>query len=209
MPWGLKRYYKTGALHFVTCSCHDRKSLLNQPHHRDLLMQMIEAARQRYQFAVVGYVIMPEHFHVLMSEPQEGDPSTVMQAIKISYARRVLRERNPNYGRRKPIRSIPEKAWVPHFSRTLREVGSLISSSKEVTEENHIWQKRFYDFNVWSQHKESEKLHYMHENPVVRGLVQQPGDWHWSSFHFYASKENGIIRLNDWSAWENKIRLKA
>ena len=172
-------------------------------------MQIIEAARQRYQFAIVGYVIMPEHFHILMSEPQTGDPSTVMQAIKLSYARKVLREQDPNYGRRKPIQSIPEKARVPHFSRTLREVGSLTSSSKEAPQENHIWQKRFYDFNVWSQRKESEKLHYMHQNPVVRGLVHQPEDWPWSSFRFYASKENGIIRLNDWSAWENKIRLKA
>ncbi len=209
MPWGLKRYYGTGALHFVTCSCHDRKPLLNQPHRRDLLMQVIEAARQRYQFAVVGYVIMPEHFHILMSEPQVKDPSTVMQAIKISYARKVLREGNANYGCRKSIQSIPEKARVPHFSRTLREVGSLTSSSKEVKEENHIWQKRFYDFNVWSQHKESEKLLYMHQNPVVRGLVHQPEDWPWSSFHCYASKENGIVRLNDWAAWENKIRLNA
>ncbi|HEX3819953.1 MAG TPA: transposase [Candidatus Sulfotelmatobacter sp.] len=209
MPWGLKRYYGTGALHFITCSCYERKPLLNQPHHRDLLLQVIEATRQRYQFAVVGYVIMPEHFHILMSEPQIGDPSTVMQAIKLSYARKVLREQDPNYGRRKPIEPTPETARVPHFSGILREVGPSTQRSKEVPQENHIWQKRFYDFNVWSQRKESEKLHYMHQNPVVRGLVHQPEDWPWSSFHFYASKENGTVRLNDWSAWENKIRVQA
>jgi putative transposase len=88
-------------------------------------------------------------------------------------------------------------------------VGPSTQRSKEVPQENHIWQKRFYDFNVWSQRKESEKLHYMHQNPVVRGLVHQPEDWPWSSFHFYASKENGTVRLNDWSAWENKIRVQA
>ncbi len=47
---------------------------------------------------------------------------------------------------------------------------------------HHTWQSRFYDFNLWSQRKEIEKLKYMHRNPVVRGLVQEPEHWRWSSY---------------------------
>ncbi len=50
----------------------------------------------------------------------------------------------------------------------------------------HIWQARFYDFNVWTRRKQVEKLRYMHENPVKRGLVLEPGQWAWSSFRDYA-----------------------
>jgi len=39
---------------------------------------------------VLGYVVMPEHFHLLLSESQEGSLSAVMQALKLSFARRVL-----------------------------------------------------------------------------------------------------------------------
>ena len=47
--------------------------------------------RQRYGFVVVGYVVMPEHIHLLISEPEKGDPSRVMQAIKQGFSRRVLK----------------------------------------------------------------------------------------------------------------------
>jgi len=46
----------------------------------------------------------------------------------------------------------------------------------------------------------------MHRNPVVRGLVERPEDWEWSSFRDYASGQNGIVKVNDWSWWEEKIR---
>jgi putative transposase len=48
--------------------------------------------------------------------------------------------------------------------------------------EQHVWQRRFYDFNVWSAHKRIERLRYMHRNPVKRGLVLEPEQWEWSSF---------------------------
>ena len=54
-----------------------------------------------------------------------------------------------------------------------------------------IWQRRFYDFNVRTEHKRIEKLRYMHRNPVKRGLVAQPEQWAWSSFRSYALGEVG------------------
>ena len=53
----------------------------------------------------------------------------------------------------------------------------------------HIWQKRFYDFNVWTARKRVEKLLYMHRNPVTRGLVASPELWRWSGFRAYAMGE--------------------
>jgi len=48
-----------------------------------------------------------------------------------------------------------------------------------------FWQRRFYDFSVWSRKKRIEKLNYMHKNPVKRGLVAEPQLWMWSSYRFY------------------------
>ena len=58
-------------------------------------------------------------------------------------------------------------------------------------------QKRFYDFNVWSGRKVGEKLEYMHQNPVKRGLVESPELWAWSSYRAYAFGEAGKVKLND------------
>jgi hypothetical protein len=60
----------------------------------------------------------------------------------------------------------------------------------------HLWQRRFYDFNVWSRMKRREKLSYMHENPVKRKLVQHPKDWPWSSWSFYAGREAGMVKID-------------
>ena len=57
------------------------------------MLEILEQVRQRYQFVVVGYVVMPEHIHLLISEPERGTPSTVMQVVKQRFARRVLRRK--------------------------------------------------------------------------------------------------------------------
>ena len=157
MPDGLKRYYATGHLHFITCSCQDRKPLLQTPERRDLFLSILEQIRQRYCFVVLGYVVMPEHFHLLMTEPREGDPSKSMQLVKQLYAQKIL----------KTIPRFDEELKVPR----------------------HVWQPRFYDFNVWTEYKRIEKLRYMHRNPVKRGLVEEPEEWPWSSFRNYHAEK--------------------
>ena len=91
VPTGLKRYYGGGDLHFITCSCYHRIPWLNSARRRDLFLSILEETRQRCRFVVLGYVVMPEHFHLLISEPQQGNPSKVMQLVKQLYAQRVLR----------------------------------------------------------------------------------------------------------------------
>jgi putative transposase len=179
----LKRYYGSGHLHFITCSCYRRQPLLGTPRGRDLFLTVLEQVRRRYAFVVIGYVVMPEHIHLLISEPQEKNPSTVMQAVKLGFARRVLasakRRRNPAQA-------------------------SLLDHGPQ-----HIRQKRFYDFNVWSERKRIEKLRHMHRNPVKRGLVISPELWRWSSFRAYALGEAGRVGVNKWEVLKMKIRPAA
>ena len=169
MPSGLRRFYGANHLHYSTCSCYRRRPLLAATRRRDAFLRVLEQVRQKYDFTVVGYVVMPEHFHLLISEPEQGDPSVVMKVLKQRVARRLLP--------RKRARPLPE-LWP------------------EAKAPRHFWQKRFYDFNVWSRRKEIEKLRYMHRNPVKRGLVSSPELWRWSSFRSYAFAEKGLVEVN-------------
>jgi putative transposase len=64
-----------------------------------------------------------------------------------------------------------------------------------------FWQRRYYDFNVWSEEKRIEKLRYMHRNPVRRGLAERPEDWAWSSFRHYATGAVGVVEIeSEWTA---------
>jgi len=88
MPWSLKRYQNTGNLHFITFSCHRRQPLLRTPGAPEMFEQALEQARVKYGFFVFGYVVMPEHVHLLVSEPERYTPATAIKAIKQSVARR-------------------------------------------------------------------------------------------------------------------------
>ena len=73
-------------------------------------------------------------------------------------------------------------------------------------DEPHVWQTRFYDFNVWSERKRTEKLNYMHQNPVRQGLVLEPEQWPWSSYRSYAFGEEGMVKINEWPKAVMKVR---
>jgi putative transposase len=181
MPRGLHRYYGANHLHFITCSCYRRLPLLRSAGSRDRFLAVLEQTRQRYRFVVVGYVVVPEHIHLLMSEPEAGTPSTVMQVLKQRSARALL-------------------------PKTKRHDPRQIELFGETLERAPFWQSRFYDFNVWTNQKRVEKLRYMHRNPVKRGLAAEPEDWRWSSYRFYLLDEPGPVRVNeDWG----KISLEA
>jgi hypothetical protein len=61
----------------------------------------------------------------------------------------------------------------------------------------HFWMARFYDFNVWTEEKRIEKLDYIHNNPVRRGLVASPEEWRWSSYRWYLNREAGPVKIDD------------
>ena len=151
MPVGLERFQECGDLHYVTFSCYGRFPYLAKAAAREVFECSLERMRQQYRFFVVGYVVMPEHVHLLLSEPVEKNVAVVLQAVKISVARR-----------------LPESPF---------------------------WQRRYYDFNVYSSAKIAEKLGYMHRNPVARGLVDVPGAWPWSSYRYYETGAVGTVQI--------------
>ena len=93
MPQGLKRYYGQGHLHFVTFSCYRRLPLLGTVRARNLFVRELARVRREYGFALVGYVVMPEHAHMLISEPKKGTPSTVLQMLKQRVSRKMRKRR--------------------------------------------------------------------------------------------------------------------
>jgi REP-associated tyrosine transposase len=134
MPRGLHRYYGSGYLHFISTSGYQRLPLLGSAQARDLFVRVLEQVRRRYHFVVVGLVVMPEHVHLLISEPERGTPSTVMQVVKQSFARR--------------LRRLHRKRWDARQ-------GALWDLALD---QGRVWQRRFYDLVEWNEHKRVQKL---------------------------------------------------
>ncbi|HEX7285422.1 MAG TPA: transposase [Candidatus Angelobacter sp.] len=161
MPSRLKRYQQTGQLHYITFTCYRRRKHLQSDCACDVFERTLEHVRRWYGFQIVGYVVMPEHVHLLVSEPERSTLSVVLQ--------------------------MPKQI----SSRKLQARGG----------DQPFWQKRYYDFNVFSDRKRIEKLRYIHRNPVKRGLVEKPDDWKWSSYRHYQTGAEGAVEIeSEWTA---------
>ena len=139
---------------------------------RNLFLKILEQVRRGCVASIVGYVVMPEHVHLLLSEPKKGTLAKLMQVLKQRVSRAMR-------GRRVPRVSGQLSLAFPESLAGLRR----------------FWQRRYYDFNVYSAQKIREKLDYIHTNLVQRNLVMHPEDWPWSSWSFYASGEQGVVRI--------------
>src|ERR1700674_2279409 len=98
MAHKLIRQYGRGHLHFITFTCYRRLPLLRSVRARNVFVQILGEVRDRYGFSLVGYVAMPEHIHLLISEPAKGTPSTVIQVLKQRVSRRLRRKKRKPAG---------------------------------------------------------------------------------------------------------------
>jgi REP-associated tyrosine transposase len=171
MPWGLTRFQHSGQSHFVTFCCYHRRPLLGTDEIRRIFESALERVRRSYRLCVYGYVIMPEHVHLLLSEPQQGTLADALKSLKQGVSRRWIGKL--------PLKPKPGLSGPP----------------------GHFWQKRYYDFNIRNYAQFVEKLRYVHRNPVKRGLCDRPEEWPWSSFRHYASGAEGRVEIeSEWTA---------
>jgi putative transposase len=84
MTKGLIRYQQCGCFHFITFSCYRRLPYLGTVPACNLFERSLEVMRVRYEFFVIGYVLMPEHIHMLVNEPKKALLSKAIQALKLS-----------------------------------------------------------------------------------------------------------------------------
>ena len=177
----LARYYGQNHLHFITTSTYHRTRLFDAELFRNLFAQTLGEVRNSLQFRLIGYVLMPEHFHMLLWPAPEADPSRILQSLKVRTAMAILAR----------LRKSPAQPWCVRMLARIALPATVHSPAAY-----RVWQRRFYDLNIWSDAKVREKLKYMHDNPVKRRLVRSPEQWPWSSFRYYHLEDNSLLAMD-------------
>jgi len=166
MPAGLVRLQQTGHSHFITFTCYRRLEHLANSHACSVVLRALENTRKRYGLRVFAFVLMPEHVHLLLSEPEHGTLARALQSLKSASARMARGARTETVETRTPF-----------------------------------WQARYYDRYMRDFDEFSEKLRYIHRNPVKRGLCSSPELWPWSSFRHYWNGADVEVEIeSDWTA---------
>ena len=90
MPRGLKRYQQSKQSHFITFCCYHRRALFLSAEAKAVFEAALERVRRAYRVRVYGYVVMPEHVHLLLSEPEQATLADALKSLKQGVARRRI-----------------------------------------------------------------------------------------------------------------------
>jgi len=173
--------YGASHLHYITTSTYRRARLFDSERFKLKFTTTFDELRAELGFKINGYVLMPEHCHLLIWPSGHANPSEVMQAFEERTAKFIL----------KNLRQNLQHAWCCKMLQQLRLPPSVHHHAHY-----RVWQRKFYDMNIWSEKKRLEKLAYMHNNPVKRRLVNNPGEWPWSSWRFYNLGDASLLSMD-------------
>jgi putative transposase len=164
-----RRWYVAGGTFFFTVVTHLRREFLVEELSRSILHDALVEARQRWPFEIPAIVLLPDHLHAIWTLPRaDKDYPTRWAWIKKEFAKRWL----DAGGREAPI-----------------------SVQRRKRKRRGVWQPRFWEHTIDSEHDFERHFDYIHYNPVKHGLVGCPKDWQWSSFHRWV---NSGVYNPDW-----------
>lgn len=166
-----------GAAHFVTSTIVEWLPVFTTDHRCDLLVRSFEYCRTNKDLKIYGWVILDNHFHAIVSAPQLPQ---VMSDLKRHTARKIvtlLHEQNAE--------------WLLNQFQHYR-------ARHKSQSEFQIWQEGYQPQSIASDEIMLQKLEYLHNNPVKRGLVAAPEHWRYSSAHEWLDGAMPVLRCDDW-----------
>ena len=173
----LPKFDDNSYAHFITTNTYNNYTYFKDEELCQILIEELEFYSRKYGFALIGYVIMPDHLHLLVWWDKEEKPnlsiSEIMRGIKGATARRIIDLRQGK-GLEQMLQSTRRSAHSKSHRKSHRQ-----------NLKYRLWQPGFYDFNIYSEEKFLEKLNYIHSNPVKAGLVSSPECYKWSSWRLY------------------------
>lgn len=167
-----------GNIYYITSVVHTRLPIFTKPSFIIPLLDSFNFYRYQHAFELLGYVVMPDHFHILIFPQGNSESvSNAMRDFKRFTSGRVTRQ----------AKVEGKLEWVKAFEDAGDETGRA---------EYKVWQDSFWEMAIWSEKFLREKLNYIHRNPVRGGLVNNPQDYAYSSFRNYVLDDETLIEID-------------
>jgi putative transposase len=190
----LAHFTEENSCYFLTSTTYERKPLFRMGKYGQILCNIIYNLRNREKMSLLGFVIMPEHLHLLVVPIHGIKISWIMQEIKKGSARLINRER---------FCRAQGRARLPNETPFLKDQGTLgrprprVNLASECSGSSltpkKVWMDEYYDYVIRNEKDLMMHLSYIHENPVKRGLVESSDKYMWSSAN--PAFENDLERI--------------
>ena len=175
------RHFSPGHLQFITTSTHRRNPLFTCQRFCWTFVETLRQVRQETGPLLLGWVLMPEHFHLLIKPEPAAATVRFMRELKKRSALQI-------------IAALARNRHHPHCCALLDRL--RLPPTVHDGSSYRLWQRRYVPFNVFTEKKRIEQLNYMHNNPAKRRLVSSPHQWPWSSFRFYSLNDSSVLTMD-------------
>lgn len=163
---------------FVTTTLVLFANIFAEDRYCDILVHNIKHYQERYRFVILGYVIMPSHFHWIVEvDPERGTISDIMRDIKKYSAWDIL-------------------SLLKEEGRTEFDAVFKAEAAPYRDQEKKVWMKRFHDEAIRNQEMFLSRLHYIHNNPVEAGLVDRPEQYKYSSARNFILGDDAVLHVD-------------
>ena len=150
-----RRIYLENHSYFITIVTHNRNPLLIE--HIALLRDSFRRCKQKYLYDIEAIVVLPDHLHMIITPEIATEYSKIISHIKRSF-----------------IYGLP--------SDLKEKLKMQLGNAKYKRKHSAVWQERFYEHTIRDEKDWLEKMTYIQYNPVKHRLVNDIGDWKYSSF---------------------------
>jgi putative transposase len=178
-----KNFYLDNHVHHVTCTVHKWQKALLFSGILSFLYDEINYKAIKWNISVIGYVIMPEHFHLMLHSFKGENVMKADQAIRRSIsgqARKLIESKNIEFCSFALLNGVD----INQFYK-----GTCSKS------EFRFWKEKPRVFPLNFEDEIQKKLDYIHMNPVRRGLVDDPLKWEHSSIRAHLISEISRIPI--------------
>ena len=175
-----KRYRMEGSIYYITSVTYNRLKIFTQPAFVILLIDSLNYYRYQYSCKIIGYVIMPDHVHLLILPRDEKAVTDFMRDFKRFTSGRIARQ----------AKVEGKIDWLSIFESAGTETDRA---------EYKVWQDSFWEQSIYTKHFLKQKLDYIHLNPVRAGIVESAAEYPYSSHRNYYLNDNQLIEIdNHW-----------
>jgi REP element-mobilizing transposase RayT len=175
-----KRYRIEGSIYYATSVIYNRLKIFVLPSFIIPIIDSLNYYRYQYSCRIIGYVIMPDHIHLLLFPQIEQAITDFMRDFKRFTSGRITRQ----------AKVEGKKEWLNRFEQ---------AGSETERAEYKVWQDSFWEQMIYSESFLKQKLDYIHLNPVRAGIVETSADYPYSSYRNYYHNDNQMIEIdNHW-----------
>jgi len=192
---------KEEGTYFVTSTLLEWINLFSDEKYANIVIEELKFRIAKKELQLYAYVIMPNHFHLILSS--DNIPG-VMRRIKSYTAKKIILELELNAGMSEGANTnvsttgkdfLSTRSLTPEDSRTILGKFAMNKLSTKSASKYQVWQEGYHPKLILTDYEFGQKINYMHNNPVKKGLVKLPEEWIYSSYRNYFCNDDLAIEF--------------